>query len=75
MKAYCRTCEAATEHRFAHEPIQEIVCNQCSSVAITFHENVIVQRVLEQPCNPEHVKKSSGCHLCQSDPCQCGACN
>lgn len=71
MKAYCRNCVSVTEHRFCVKPIQELVCNKCHSIAVTFHDKVILQKVVGTL--PDY-QKLSGCHLCQSDPCQCGAC-
>lgn len=43
MKAYCRTCKKVTEHRLCNNPVCEICCNECHTIAITFHEPVIVQ--------------------------------
>jgi len=48
MKAYCRNCESVQEHRFVStDPIQEIVCNNCHSIAITFHERMTVHPWVE----------------------------
>lgn len=40
MKAYCRRCEDITSHRF-HE--NEVVCDLCDWIAISFHEPVVVK--------------------------------
>lgn len=49
FQAWCRCCEAKTEHRFCREPIQEICCNDCHTIAITFHERMVVHPFVEPP--------------------------